>query len=82
MHAALVLREEVFAVEVVRLAGWWCGCAGSGGGRSCQEVGGTGLVCVDAALAHVAAVEAELEMLGGDVSLPLVLRDECARASV
>ena len=58
MHAPLVLGEEIFTVEVVGLAGRRAGSARSRGrGRGEILVGRSGLT-VDAAFAHIAAIEA------------------------
>lgn len=74
VHAALVLREEVFAIEVV----------GDARGRALEPLSAgfafNGKVHV--AAADVAAVEAELEVLRRDVSLPFVLGDERAGTAV
>lgn len=40
------------------------------------------VVRVDSALSDVASVEAELEMLGRNMSFPLVLRDKCTFTAV
>lgn len=63
VHAAMVLGEEIFAVEVIWLAGRRGLRAGFGGGD----------ISVDVAFADVAAVEPQLEMLGGYMALPLIL---------
>lgn len=74
VHAALVLGEEVLAVEVV-------GDAAVGTGVEAASAGfrpGAGRV----AAAPVAAVEAELEVLRRDVPLPFVLGREGGGAAV
>ena len=69
MHPSTVLREEVFAVEVVVAT-----ITSSTFPRSRRVVG--------VAVAFGAAVEAELEVLGGDVAFPFVLRGEDGGAAV
>jgi hypothetical protein len=80
VHAALVLDEEVFAVEVVDEEGgllMLVVCVKGGRGRASSR-----LAVVEAASARVAAVEAWLNVLGADVTLPFVLRRERACAAV
>jgi len=76
MHAPLVLCEQVLAIEVIR------GTRSEGHvrGRRCGSRVGLRLRYV--AETHVTAIEAKLEMLGGDVTLPFVLCAECAVAAV
>ena len=69
MHPSTVLREEVFAVEVVVAT-----ITVTTFPRSRRVVG--------VAVAFGAAVEAELEVLGGDVAFPFVLRGEDGGAAV
>ncbi len=76
MHAAEVLCEEVFAVEVVggilrqrRLLGLGAGGGGRGGGS--RDAG-----------ANVASVDARAEVLGRDVAFPFVLGAEAGFAAV
>ena len=69
MHPSTVLREEVFAVEVVVAT-----ITSSTFPRSRRVVG--------VAVAFGAAVEAELEVLGGDVAFPFVFGGEDGGAAV
>lgn len=81
VHAPLVLCEEVFAIEVVVYAALlkttsWAIIIVIDGDIS--VVLGTGWFAV----ADVAAVESQLQVLRSDVTLPLVLRRERAFTSV
>ena len=67
MHTATVLREEIFAVEVVVPAATTVATFG---------------VVIRVAEAFGAAVEAQLEVLRGDVAFPFVLGGEDGRAAV
>lgn len=82
VHASMVLGKEVFAVEVIGLARGWTGGAGPAGLGEGERRAGWGDAGLDVAFADVAAIEAELEVLGSDVPFPFVLGDEGALASV
>jgi hypothetical protein len=58
VHAPLVLGEEIFAVEVIRLARGWTGSAGSGRFGGWEKRVGCRGVAVNAAFSHVATIEA------------------------
>lgn len=84
VHAAEMLDEEVFAVEILDLkvvCVGAVGCAVAGGTDAFGVVDGGGSL-VHVAIAYIAPVESQLEVLGGDVSFPLVLRAEGAGASI
>lgn len=76
MHAPLVLCEQVLAIEVIR------GTRSEGYMRGCGGGSGVGLRLRDVAETDITAIEAKLEVLGGYMALPFVLRAECTVATV
>ena len=77
MHAPLVLCEEILAIEVIRRT------RSEGYMRGSVVVGSrVGLRLRNVAEPHIAAIEAKLEVLGCDMTLPFVLGAKCAVATV